>query len=132
MKKFFITHNLLEKEKILYLMSFILPGLIFFSYFFYTKNGVLTVDLGQQYVDFLAFFRHNLFTHPFNLIYTFSNGLGNSMLATDAYYLLSPFNLLLFVFPQHFLPKVILLIITLKIATAGLTSYYYWKQKIND
>ncbi len=132
MKKFFITHNLLEKEKILYLMSFILPGLIFFSYFFYTKNGVLTVDLGQQYVDFLAFFRHNLFTHPFNLIYTFSNGLGNSMLATDAYYLLSPFNLLLFVFPQHFLPKAILLIITLKIATAGLTSYYYWKQKIND
>lgn len=113
-------------------MSFILPGLIFFSYFFYTKNGVLTVDLGQQYVDFLAFFRHNLFTHPLNLIYSFSNGLGGSMLATDAYYLLSPFNLLLFLFPQSFLPKAILLIITLKIATAGLTSYYYWKQKISD
>lgn len=113
-------------------MSFILPGLIFFSYFFYTKNGVLTVDLGQQYVDFLAFFRHNLFTHPLKLIYTFSNGLGGSMLATDAYYLLSPFNLLLFLFPQSFLPRAILLIITLKIATAGLTSYYYWKQKISD
>lgn len=122
----------LNKETVLYLISFILPGLIFLSYFFYTQNGVLTVDLGQQYVDFLAYFRQNLFSHPLKLIYSFSNGLGGSMLGTDAYYLFSPFNLILFLFPLHFLPETILFIIALKIATAGLTSYYYWQNKIEN
>lgn len=133
MTKYFKTLKLnFNKEKVLYLISFVLPGLIFLSYFFYTKNGVLTVDLGQQYVDFLAFFRSNLFTHPLRLIYSFANGLGGSMLATDAYYLFSPFNLLLFLAPQRFLPEMVLIIIATKIATAGLTSYYYWKQKIDN
>ncbi|MDF4141684.1 YfhO family protein [Lactobacillus kefiranofaciens] len=131
MKHYFTMHKLsFNKETLFYFISFILPGLIFVSYFFYTHNGILTVDLGQQYVDFLAFFRSNLFTHPLKLIYTFSNGLGGSMLATDAYYLFSPFNLLLFLFPQKFVPQAILIIIALKIAMAGLTSYYYWHQKI--
>lgn len=133
MTKYFQTLKLnFNKEKVLYLISFVLPGLIFLSYFFYTKNGVLTVDLGQQYVDFLAFFRSNLFTHPLRLIYSFSSGLGGSMLATDAYYLFSPFNLLLFLAPQKFLSQMVLVIIAAKIATVGLTSYYYWKQKIDN
>lgn len=121
-----------NKKNLLFLLSFVLPGLIFLSYFFYTKNGVLTVDLGQQYVDFLAFLRQNLFTHPLRLIYSFSNGLGNSMLATDAYYLFSPFNLILFLFPQDFLPQAVLIIIGLKVSAIGLTSYYYWQQKISN
>lgn len=130
MNNYFNIHKLFTtKKNLLFLLSFILAGLIFFSYFFYTKNGVLTVDLGQQYVDFLAFLRHNLFSHPLRLIYSFSNGLGGSMLATDAYYLFSPFNLLLFLFPQNFLAQAILVIIGLKIAAGGLTSYYYWQQK---
>lgn len=132
MNNYFNIHKLFTaKKNLLFLLSFILPILIFLSYFFYTKNGVLTVDLGQQYVDFLAFFRNNLFSHPLRLIYSFSNGLGGSMIATDAYYLLSPFNLLLFLFPKNLLPQAILIIIGLKIATSGLTSYYYWQQKIN-
>lgn len=125
-------HIAINRKNIFFWLSFLLPALIFLSYFFYSKNGVLTVDLGQQYVDFLAFFRRNLFSHPLRLIYSFSNGLGGSMLATDAYYLCSPFNLLLFLFPQHFLPQAILIIIALKIGAAGLSSYYYWKQKITN
>ena len=112
-------HIAINRKNIFFWLSFLLPALIFLSYFFYSKNGVLTVDLGQQYVDFLAFFRRNLFSHPLRLIYSFSNGLGSSMLATDAYYLCSPFNLLLFLFPQHFLPQAILIIIALKIGAAG-------------
>lgn len=125
-------HTAINRKNIFYWLSLLLPAIIFASYFFYMKSGVLTVDLGQQYVDFLAFFRRNLFTHPLRLIYSFANGLGGSMLATDAYYLCSPFNLLLFLFPQNFLPQAILFIITLKIGTAGLAAYYYWHQKINN
>lgn len=126
----FNMHKLhLDRKRLFYILSFVLPGLIFLSYFFYTHNGVLTVDLGQQYVDFMAFLRRNLFSHPLTLIYSFSNGLGASMLGTDAYYLLSPFNLLLFLAPQKFLPQMVLAIITLKISAAGLSSYYYWQKK---
>ena len=127
MTNYFTTLKLnVNKEKVLYLISCVLPGLIFLSYFFYTQNGVLTVALGQHCIVFVAFFKSNLFTHPLRLIYSFANGLGGSMLATDAYYLFSPFNLLLFLAPQRFLPEMVLIIIAIKIATAGLTSYYYW------
>lgn len=52
------------------------------------------------------------------------------MLGTDAYYLFSPFNLLLFLAPQKYLAQMILVIITAKISTAGLTSFYYWQKII--
>lgn len=45
------------------------------------------------------------------------------MLGTDAYYLLSPFNLILFLFSKNQLPIAILLLITLKIGAMGLSSF---------
>lgn len=120
---------LLIKKILFWGLSFGLPALSFFIYFACHHFNILTVDLGQQYIDFFAFFRRNLFTHPLSLIYSFQNGLGASMLATDAYYLLSPFNLLIFLFPQKELAVAILLVISLKIGTIGLSSYYYWQEK---
>lgn len=93
---------------------------------------VLTVDLGQQYVDFLAYYRNNLFSSPLNLIYSFAKGLGGSMLGTDAYYLNSPLNLILFLFPKKLLPEAILGLISIKIGLIGLSSYYLWQRKFND
>lgn len=118
-----------SKKSFFYCLSFLIPALSFFIYFAYNHFNILTVDLGQQYVDFFAFFRRNLFSHPLNLIYSFQNGLGSSMLATDAYYLLSPFNMLFFFFSEKNIPFVILLIISLKIGTAGLSAFYYWQNK---
>lgn len=112
-----------------YWFSFLLPALVFFAYFASKGYNVLTVDLGQQYVDLLAFYQKNLLTHPLRLIYTFASGLGNSMLGTDAYYLLSPFNLLLLLFPQKQLPLAILVLISVKIGAIGLASYEVWQTK---
>lgn len=134
-----LNFKMIKKNKIIhshltiifYCLSFLIPALSFFIYFACHHFDILTVDLGQQYVDFFAFLRRNLFTHPARLIYSFQNGLGGSMIGTDAYYLLSPFNLIFFFFSQNLLPFAILLIISLKIGTAGLTSYYYWQNKGN-
>lgn len=128
----YLKQNLLTKSKIPYYLSFFIPFIIFFMYFALHKFNILTVDLGQQYVDFFSFLRNSLFTHPSNLIYSFQNGLGNSMLGTDAYYLLSPFNLILFLFSKNQLPIAILLLITLKIGAMGLSSFFYWKKRIPD
>lgn len=119
----------LNQKIILFSLSFLVPALAFFLYFAGHHFNILTVDLGQQYVDFFAFFRKNLFRHPLSLIYSFQNGLGDSMLSTDAYYLLSPFNLLFFFFPLNELPFAILLVISLKIGAIGLSSFTYWQAK---
>ena len=128
----YLKQNLFTKSKIPYYLSFFIPFIIFFMYFALHKFNILTVDLGQQYVDFFSFLRNSLFTHPSNLIYSFQNGLGNSMLGTDAYYLLSPFNLILFLFSKNQLPIAILLLITLKIGAMGVSSFFYWKKRIPD
>ncbi|RVU70066.1 MULTISPECIES: YfhO family protein [Lactobacillus] len=122
--------NLTKPSVYFGLISTILPFLLFFLYFASHHFNILTVDLGQQYVDFFAFLRSKLFSDPLSLIYTFQNGLGGSMVATTAYYLLSPFNLIVFLFPQSALPIAILTIISLKIAAIGLTSYYYWQKSV--
>ncbi len=72
------------------------------SYFAYRHmapfgtNSILTVDLGQQYIDQFAMFRHTLLAHPSSFFYSFSNALGGDMLSEWAYYLMSPFNLLFY------------------------------------
>ncbi|MBD5429915.1 YfhO family protein [Lactobacillus sp.] len=119
-------------KKIFYIISFLLPSLIFFFYFVYRGTEILTVDLGQQYVDFLAYYRDNLFSSPLNLVYSFAKGLGGSMLGTDAYYLNSPLNLILFLFPKKILPEAILGLISIKIGLIGLSSYYFWQKRFSD
>lgn len=109
--------------------SFLIPTLCFLIYFASHSFNFMTVDLGQQYIDFLAYFQQNALSHPLRLIYSFSNGLGGSMIGTNAYYLASPFNLLLLLFPQKYLVLGVLVIIALKIGTAGASSFYYWQKK---
>lgn len=116
------------KNKYLYWLSFLLPTCIFASYFLYRGQEILTVDLGQQYIDFLSFYKNNLLSNPLNFIFTFSNGLGSSFIGTSAYYLNSPFNFLLLLFSNSSLPIAILLIISLKVGAIGLSSFFYFQK----
>lgn len=110
-----------------YLISFLLPVIIMGSYFAYRQmapfgqSSILTVDLGQQYVDFFAFFRNTILHHPASLLYSFSKGLGGEMLGTNAYYLFSPLNLILIFFPGKFLSSGILILVLIKYGLAGLS-----------
>lgn len=108
-------------------LCFWIPLIVMISYFAYRHmapfgtNSILTVDLGQQYIDQFAMFRHTLLAHPSSFFYSFSNALGGDMLSEWAYYLMSPFNLLfLLVTPQH-LPSMILIVTVLKFGAAGLS-----------
>lgn len=107
--------------------AFLTPFIIMTVYFAYRQmapfgsSSLLTVDLGQQYVDFFAYLRRALLHDPGSIFYSFSNGLGGEMVGTWAYYLLSPLNLLLLAFPGNTLTSGILLITVLKYGLAGLT-----------
>ncbi|WP_251547951.1 YfhO family protein [Limosilactobacillus caecicola] len=119
------------------LIAFILPVAIMGCYFAvrqmapFGQNSILTVDLGQQYVDFFAYFRNMILHHPSSLFYSFSKGLGGEMFGTNAYYLFSPLNLVLLFFPGQLLSSGILLLVLLKDGLAGLSfAWFLQRQKL--
>ncbi len=120
-----------SKRKTLFL-SFLVPLLLVTGYFIYRhfapfgSSSVLTVDMDQQYVDFFAHFRTTLLHNPGGFLYSFSKALGGDMLGTWSYYLMSPFNLIVLLFPLAKLPSAIGVITILKYGFAGLTSGYFF------
>lgn len=116
--------------------SFWLPVVLMAAYFAYRQmtpfgqSSLLTVDLGQQYVDFFAYLRHSLFQHPSSLFYSFSKGLGGEMWGTNAYYLLSPLNLILLFFPAQHLATGITILTLVRYGLAGL-SFAWLLEKTN-
>nr|WP_057877948.1 YfhO family protein [Levilactobacillus paucivorans] len=107
--------------------AFLTPFILMTAYFIYRQmapfgsSSLLTVDLGQQYIDFFAYMRRALLHDPSSIFYSFANGLGGEMLGTWAYYLLSPLNWILLFFPGSSLTSGVFIITVLKYGLAGLT-----------
>lgn len=108
-------------------LCFSTPVVLMLGYFIYRKmfpfggETLLTVDLGQQYIDFFSFFRETLLHDPTNFFYTFNKAIGGEMLGEFAYYLLSPFNLLFLFFPGKSITAGVMVVTLLKYGLAGLT-----------
>ena len=85
-------------------LSFLIPfgilalAFILMGFFPFGERTPLTIDLYHQYAPFLAQLKDKM-THGFNLFYSWNGGLGNNFYALFAYYLSSPLNILLLVFP---------------------------------
>ncbi|WP_056979117.1 YfhO family protein [Fructilactobacillus fructivorans] len=109
------------------ILGFLIPLVIMALYAVYRNmapfgnNTILTVDLGQQYIDFFAYFRRAILQHPSSIFYSFSNGLGNEMIGTWAYYLMSPLNLILLFFSNDNLSIGVLFLLLIKIGLSGFT-----------
>ena len=115
------------KKHLLLLLSFWIPVVLMLSYFIYRKmfpfgnSSLLTVDMGQQYIDFFSFFRNTLLHDPSNFFYSFNKAIGVEMLGEFAYYLLSPFNLLFLFFPGKSITAGVMLVTLLKYGCSGYT-----------
>ena len=96
------------------------PVLISTSYFIFRHfapfggSSVMTVDLGQQYIDFYTNFHDTLLHSPSGFFFSFSKALGGDMMGTWAYYLMSPLNLIMLLFPLSKLPSVLGIITIIK------------------
>lgn len=114
------------------ILAFLIPFLVLFlayavrGVFPFGNRHILTVDLYHQYAPFMAVYRNKILSagSPF---YSFAGGLGFNFYALFAYYLASPFNLLLLIFPQSFLTEAVLLITLLKIGLAGWAFHFFLK-----
>lgn len=85
------------------------------------EGSLLTIDLGQQYVDFFAYFKETLTHQPDTFFYSFSKSMGGDMVGLWAYYLTSPLNLIFLLFPYTQLATAVSLLILLKISLTSLT-----------
>ena len=80
---------------------------------------LLTVDLGQQYVDFFAYLKHVVTADWSGYFYSFSKGIGGDMQGVWAYYLMSPFNLVFVLLPLEQVALGVLIVTLLKYGAAG-------------
>lgn len=119
-RRFNRTHSIL-------FLAFLLPVILMGSYFAYRSmapfgsSSILTVDLGQQYIDFYSYFRSTLLHHPETFFYSFSKDLGGDMIGIFSYYLMSPLNLIILAFPGKTLSIGVLIILLIKYGLAGLS-----------
>ena len=111
-------------------MGFLLPALITLVGF--ALNGVwpfgdgtvLIIDSLHQYLPFYTDF-HEKLVNGESLLYSFSAGLGYDFWATFAYYMSSPLNFLLVLFPKANVADAMDLFILLKIGLCGATFSWY-------
>ena len=87
---------------------------------------VLHVDMYHQYCPFFTEFLDKLQSGD-SLLYSFNVGLGSDFVALYAYYLASPLNWLLIIWPSAYVIEFMTLVIVLKVAGCGLTMFYYLK-----
>ncbi len=106
------------------LLAFLMPMLLFFLILFrnqivpFGDKTLLFSDLDSQYVEFMAEYRRVLLGEG-SLSWSWHAGLGMNFPAIIAYYLASPFNFLLVLFPENQLPLAVTVLTTLKLGCIG-------------
>ena len=119
-----------EKEHAVYLLSFLLPLIMMVAIliskhvFPFGTKCILRTDFYHQYLPFHAELQNKLKSFE-SLFYTYKVGLGTNFITLMAYYLMCPFNLLLFFIGEEYVLEFITVMVVLKIALSGLTTSYY-------
>lgn len=122
------------KNKLIFLAAAILP--VFFMLIAYVRMGiypfgdktVYTWDLEAQYSSFMVLM-HNLLSGKEQLNYSLTGGLGGNLYGLAAYYLGSPFNIIMVFFNEKTMPAGIMILILLKTAGMGFFMFLYLQKK---
>ena len=88
------------------------------------KNSVLVLDLNGQYVYYFEAFRKILYEGG-SLLYSWTRSLGGELLGIFAYYLCSPFTLIVALFPENMMTEALLVLILCKTGMCGLCMALY-------
>lgn len=121
-----------NKNLYLYIMSFLLPFILICLIFAvlhvypFGNSLFLVHDLSGQYISFLTYLR-DMAGNKNDFFYSFSQVFGLDVVGVICYYLLSPFNILVFLINNTELA--VTLIIMLKIAASGLTFFTFLSAK---
>lgn len=91
---------------------------------------MLTGDLNGQYVTYLADLKRRLGEGGF--FYSFAKLCGGSTLGLFAYYMASPFNLLLLILPTKLTPVAVQLMFLLRVALTGTSCCFFLQKHYNS
>ena len=94
-------------------------------------NSLASMDARIQYIDFFAYLK-DLLEGKADLFYTFSKTLGGTYIAVFAYYLSSPFNLLVILFEKADLNTFFDLLVLLKLCTAAATCSIFLQYRFRN
>lgn len=120
-----LTHG-----KAVYIMSFIVPLVIMIAIFAirdiypFGDKCYLRSDMYHQYCPFFSDLWYKI-RNGESLFYSWNIGMGTNFLAVFGYYLSSPTNWIIGLFPQKYMIEMMNIIILLKLAGSSLTCTYY-------
>jgi uncharacterized membrane protein YfhO len=109
-----------------FLVPFSLLGFVLFLFdiFPFGERTLLVSDMSNQYIQFYSYL-YDVFVNGKSLLYSWEAGMGLNFLGIFAYYLSSPFSLLIIFFERSHLTEAIVFITLCKIGFSGLTMSYY-------
>lgn len=84
------------------------------------EKSILTIDLNNQYISYFSYLKE-IIKGNHSSVYSFSKTLGGDMVGLSAYYLMSPLNVLLLLFPTSLLPSGVELITLIKLGLCGVS-----------
>ena len=118
------------KKSIIYILAFILPIIIIASVFLLRKIGInsnrtiLFSDMFSQYIGYFGKLK-DVLSSDGSIFYAFNKSIGGNTIGLFAYYLASPLNLIILLFPKELLANAILTIYLIKIGICSLTLAIY-------
>lgn len=117
-----------------YFLSFLIPAaLLFVSYMLFGvypagERSVLALDLNAQYVYYYDYM-YDVFAGRESLFYCWSRTFSGEFFGTFAYYLASPFNFIVWLFPRGALTEGLLTMLLAKAAAGGLCCAFLLKKQ---
>ena len=120
--------------KLYLLLSFVIPPIILFIALSFAnigplgKESILVGDMYKIYAKFYTGYQDMFRTGNFvQIFYTWKIGLGQSFVGNFAYFLASPFSLIVLLFPSSMMSTALLVMTLVKVAFEGLTFSLYIK-----
>ncbi|MBQ4284307.1 MAG: YfhO family protein [Lachnospira sp.] len=128
--------NGIPSGNITYLLSFVIPLAILIvlyiakDIFPFGNRYYLRSDMYHQYAPFFSELWHKISTGE-SFYYTWDTGMGTNFISLMAYYLASPSNWIIGLFPQKHIVEVMNAFIILKLSGSSLTLSYYISKHFN-
>lgn len=116
-----------------YWLSFLLPAAILFAAYIifqvwpFGERSVLSLDLNAQYVYYYDYM-YDVFAGKESLFYSWSRNLSGEFMGIIGYYLASPFNILVWLFPREWITEGLLTMILAKAGASGLACAYFLRR----
>lgn len=121
------------RHKAYFLAALVPAAILFLAYIVFGvypfgERSVLALDLNAQYVSYFEYM-YDVFAGRESLFYSWSRSFSGEFLGLFAYYLASPFNFIVWMFPREHITEGLLMMILAKASASGLSMAFLLKRK---